>query len=221
MQHTLGGTTADSRQQDVVLKGVVSAPRQQFPDCQQNTSSTRNDTFSQPSGVRTSNKMDDKRRLCARAMRLLGLGAPASPPLPSPDRVLDVSPFLEQTSLSEQEESLLFRRLPLEIRLLIYSFVLPESRQVWARVTPSFLPRARASSTVDAVCIEHFPVRSPQTDLTWIPESPGACCAAPSRGFFGRAQAYGMRPHEDALAMMKTCQRMQVPSQPRAHGFPD
>lgn len=154
-------------------------------------------------------------------MRLVGLGAPASAPLPSPDRVLDMSPFLEQTSLSEQEGSAFFCRLPIEIRFLIYSFVLPESKQVWARVTPSFVPRARASSTVEAVCIEHFPVRSPQTDLTWIPESPGACCAASSRGFFGRAQAYGMRPHEDALAMMKTCQRMQVPSQPPGPmGFP-
>lgn len=183
---------------------------------------TSNDTLSQPSGVRTSNTMDDKRRLCARAMRLLGLGTRASPPLPSLDRVLDMSHFLQQNSVSQQEQSAFFRRLPLEIRLLIYSFVLPESKQVWARVTPSFVPRARASSTVDAVCIEHFPVRSPQTDLTWISESRGACCAAPSRGFFGRAQAYGMRPHDDALAMMKTCQRMQVPSQPpRAHGFPD
>jgi len=205
----------------VVLKGVVSASRQQFPNRQQMHHQPLNDTISQRSDVRTSKKMDDKRRVCARTMRLLNLGAPASAPLPSPDRVLDMSPVLQQTSLSEQKESALFCRLPLEIRLLIYSFVLPESKQVWVRVTPAFPPRVRAS-TGDAVCIEHFPVRSPQTDLTWTAEFPGACCAAPSRGFFGRAQANGMRPHEDALAMMKTCQRMHVPSHPpRAHGFPD
>ncbi|KAK1835648.1 hypothetical protein QBC39DRAFT_148259 [Podospora conica] len=181
-----------------------------FPSSSTKHDTTRNNVSPVLASIRISKKMDDKRRVCARAMRLLGLGAPTSSAVPSPDRVLNMSPFLQPTSLSKQQDSALFSRLPLEIRLLVYSFVLPESKQVWVRVTPPFPSPARASYTGDAVCIEHFPVRSPPTDLTWTAETTGACCAAPSRGFFGRAQAHKMRPHEDALAMMKTCQRMYL-----------
>ena len=117
------------------------------------------------------------------------------------DHVLGLRPLLRPTSgASRQEQSPFFACLPLELRLLVYDLVLADARLAWARVI---------DTGGGVVVVQHFPTMPSRTQLTWVAGSPSSRNDALG-GFFNRAQATGARPHEGALVMLKTCQRMYV-----------
>jgi hypothetical protein len=103
---------------------------------------------------------------------------------------------------STPQTSLLFTRLPLEIRFRIYSLVMPPHRRLWVRPAPHDARHGR---------LEHFPCSKPPGDTSWI-FARGRCCTGVNNNFFEHVRANGVQPHEDSLSLMKTCQQMYVPS---------
>lgn len=104
----------------------------------------------------------------------------------------------DETRVATQAQSSFFTRLPPEIRLCIYSLVMPQHRRLWVQ------PAAQGH-------VEHFPCRNVPVDTTRIAVR-GRCCAGTSNSFFGHVRANGIWPHQDSLALMQTCQQMYAPS---------
>ncbi|KAK0643935.1 hypothetical protein B0T16DRAFT_191016 [Cercophora newfieldiana] len=151
--------------------------------------------------------------------RLLGslLPGPATtphvPPRPPPtphERILDMSRLLRQTTTASDQSDSPFFRLPLEIRSLIYSHILPPGKRVWLRPSPHQITK---SGSGGSLWIEHFPSSWATKDLTWVEtgrSTYSSCCAAARTGFFGQVNAGNQQPDSDTLALMKTCQRMYL-----------
>jgi hypothetical protein len=106
--------------------------------------------------------------------------------------MIDVGRMADDTCIAAQDKSPFFTRLPREIRLCIYSLVMPPHRRLWVQ------PAAHG--------VEHFPCRNLPVDTTRIAVR-GRCCAATSNSFFEHVRANGIWPHQDSLALMQTCQQ--------------
>ncbi|KAK4236800.1 hypothetical protein C8A03DRAFT_16586 [Achaetomium macrosporum] len=110
--------------------------------------------------------------------------------------------------IDTQQQSLLFARLPLEIRFRIYALVLPPHRRLWIRPVSQSAPGPNDDET--SGYLEHFPCNRPPTDTTWASPSWFRCCTQAHNGFFENMAVNGIRPHADSLALMQTCQQVYV-----------
>jgi hypothetical protein len=66
----------------------------------------------------------------------------------------------------------------------------------------------QASCANEAVCIEYFPRRTLQPDLTWMAQYRDLLRSA-IQGILGHVQSNRVRPPEEALSV-KICQRMHA-----------
>jgi hypothetical protein len=116
---------------------------------------------------------------------------------PAPGTTVDVGSLADESSTTRQK-SLMFTRLPLEVRFRIYSLAMPQHRRLWVR---------RASRDMNDRRLEHFPCARPPADTSRV-ASPGCCCVGVKNNFFEHVRANGVQPHRDSLALMRTCRQV-------------
>ncbi|KAK3901821.1 hypothetical protein C8A05DRAFT_16042 [Staphylotrichum tortipilum] len=116
----------------------------------------------------------------------------------APSTTIDVGRLADEACIATQQQSPFFTRLPPEIRLYIYSLVMPQHRRLWVQ------PAAHGN---EWGALEHFPCRNLPVDTTRIAVR-GRCCAVTNNSFFEHVRANGIWPHQDALALMQTCQQI-------------
>jgi hypothetical protein len=173
-------------------------------------------------------------QVCARARRLLGIQnkppkrwTPESIPYPTfGELTLDIHQFTQiDAPPSTQPQSPLFNRLPLELRLRIYSFALPEDKRLWIRPAAHSSPSAAGIvPTPVQKSFGHFPCKIAPVDTTYtvlesnspsnlqmIPQSdhfPYGCCLETYSGFYGHVATNRILPDETGLALMQSCRLM-------------
>lgn len=100
-------------------------------------------------------------------------------------------------AVHRQQDSSLFGRLPLEIRMMIYREVLPEDKRLWVR------PAAQKSISD----FELFPAEAGPVDLHFREELNEGHGRLTGRSFWKKAQLGQLGMHEDSMALMKSCRR--------------
>ena len=114
-------------------------------------------------------------------------------------RTIDVGLLIDESGTPPQQ-SPFFTRLPLEVRFRIYSLAMPQHPRLWVR------PASR--HTFDGR-LEHFPCRRPPEDTAWMAHG-GRCCIPVNNNFFEHVRATGVQPHQDSLALMRSCRQVYV-----------
>lgn len=148
-----------------------------------------------------STDMDGHQTICGRENRPQEAQARHTEPKTDAARQRTISiECMADNTKSTRQTSLLFTRLPLEVRFRIYSLVMPPHRRLWVRPA---LHDTRSGR------LEHFPCSKPPGDTSWI-FSPGRCCTGVKNNFFEHVRRHGVQPHKDSLSLMKTCQQVYV-----------
>lgn len=114
-------------------------------------------------------------------------------------RRINVARVVDRASTSTQQQSFFLTRLPLEIRFRIYLLVMPRDRRLWVR--------PGSEHGYDGH-LEHFPCNKPPEDTTWATAGAYRCCITANNNFFEHVQARGIQPHQDSLALIRTCQQV-------------
>ena len=138
------------------------------------------------------------------------------PDLSARDRIIDMAPLLKESSCEGQMQSRFFSALPAEIRCQIYSYVLPPGRRLWVRPADIGMVDNPEEEIFEAHSqgaeqhpsalrfLDHFPYETAPEDDYYVSRLRGCGYT----GFHLQMRLRRIRPHQDSLALMKTCQRM-------------